>query len=98
MAASKSVGEEVINHYGATRLRVTGSAALKLTLYSLDQVKVHVMKDLNIQPFNNIEPTRLSNFTQQKAQQEIRTTEIDEVFKISKIVIFVKPVAKSYPM
>lgn len=89
--------EEVINHYGAVRLRVTGIANLKLKLFSLNEIKQFNLLPLTIQSRTNIEPNRLSNFTQQRAKLEIRTTELDEVFNISKVIIFVRPVAKSYP-
>lgn len=94
---SKSSNEEVINHYGAVRLNVNGSASLYLTLYSLDEVKNFPLLNLTLQSKTNIEPNRLSNFTQQKAKLELRTILIDETFNISKIIIFTKPVAKSYP-
>lgn len=94
---AKSVNEEVVNHYGAVRLRVIGSASLKMNLFSLDRVKQFILLPLTIISKNFIEPTRLSNFTQQRARLEIRTTEIDETFRISKVIIFVKPIAKSYP-
>jgi hypothetical protein len=97
MASSKSSGEELINHYGAIRLRVKGSASLKLTFMSLDEVKKSFLKDLQILSATNVEPNRISNFTQQRAKLEIRTLNIDEIFQISKAIIFIKPVAKSYP-
>lgn len=97
MTKSASVNEEVINHYGAVRLGVTGSGNLRLTLYSLDEVKVSPLLPLVLQTRTNIEPNRLANFTQQRAKLEIRTTEIDEHFKVTKVIVFVKAVAKSYP-
>jgi hypothetical protein len=89
--------EEIINHYGAVRLRVTGSAELKLTLFSLDEIYAFSLLALTLKSKNAIEPNRISNFTQQRAKLEVRTTEIDETFQINKIVVFTKPVAKSYP-
>jgi hypothetical protein len=97
MPKKSSGSEEVINHYGAVRLRVNGSANLNLNLYSLDETKASVLLSLPLQSLTNIEPTRLSNFTQQRTKLEIRTTQINETFQISKIIVFVKPVAKSYP-
>ncbi len=94
---AKSVNEEVINHYGAVRLRVKGSANLKLKLFSLDEVKQSTLLPLTLSSTTNVEPNRLSNFTQQRAKLEIRTTEINEIFQISKVIVFVRPVAKSYP-
>lgn len=97
MAKKTSGSEETINHYGAVRLRVNGSASLKMTLYSLDEVLNDVLIPVPVQAKTNIEPNRLSNFTQQKAKLKIGTTSINEKFLISKIIIFVKPVATSFP-
>lgn len=94
---AKSVDEEVINHYGAVRLHVKGSGSLRLALYSLDDVKSTTLLPLTMQALTNIQPNRLSNFTQQKARLEIKTTAINETFEISKIIVFVRPVAKSFP-
>jgi len=94
---SRSADEEVINHYGAVRTHTTGTGNLKLTLYSLDDVYVSLLLSLTLQTRNNRELNRLSNFTQQKARLEFRTTEINEVFQCNKIIAFVRPVAKSYP-
>lgn len=95
--AKSSSSEEIINHYGAVRLRVTGSGNLQMTLYSLNEVKQNDLAPIVLSSATNIEPNRLSNFTQQKAKLEIKITEIDENFNISKIIVFVKPVAKSFP-
>ena len=92
-----SKGEEVVNHYGAIRLRVTGSANLQLTLLSLDEAQANVLAPIPINSINNVEPNRLANFTQQRAKLQIATINLNETFRISKIIIFVRPVAKSFP-
>jgi len=92
-----SQGEEVINHYGAVRLRVTGSANLQMTLFSLDEVQSYVMVPVTLESANNVEPNRLCNFIQQRAKLLIQTTNMNETFQISKIIVFVRPVAKSWP-
>jgi hypothetical protein len=89
--------EQVINHYGAVRLRVKGSANLQLSLFSFDEVFRLDLLQLNIQSTTNIEPNRLCNFTQQRAKLQISTININDNFLISKIIVFVKPVAQSYP-
>lgn len=93
----KKPPEEVINHFGAVRLRVNGSASLYMKLHSLDEVFSSVLLPLTLSTANNVEPNRLSNFTQQRAKLEIRTINFGETFLISKIIVFVRPVAKSYP-
>lgn len=95
--ARSSSNEEIINHFGAVRLRVTGSASLRLKFLSLDESKQFALKPLTLLARTDIEPNRISNFTQQRAKLEIRTTEINETFSISKIVIFTRPVGKSLP-
>ena len=97
MAKKTSQDEGTINHYGAVRLRVFGSAKLSLELYSLSETRSFVLVPITLQSATNIEPNRLSNFIEQRASLEIGTLNIDETFQISKIIIFVKPVAKSYP-
>lgn len=89
--------EEIVSHFGLVRLRLNGSGNLKLKLWSLDQVKSSTLVPLIMASSTNVEPTRLCNFTQQRAQLEIRTIGIDQTFKISKVIIFTKPVATSYP-
>lgn|SRR5574340_117574 len=94
---ARSVDEEVINHYGAVRLHATGAGNLRFTLSSLDDVKKKTLLPIPLIARNNVEPTRLANFTQQKARLEVRVTDINEFFQINKIIVFVRPVAKSYP-
>lgn len=88
---------ENILHFGLVRLRVVGQGNLELFLRSLDNVRSVQLADLSLQATNNIEPTRLSNFTEQRAQLEGKTVNIGENFNISKIIIFVRPVGTSYP-
>lgn len=93
MAAS----EGYINHYGAVRLRATGSGSLKLRLLSLSETKTSTLLPLTLSLASNIELTRKCNFQQPRASLEIKTTAIDEYFLISKVIIFFKPVAEGYP-
>ena len=86
-----------INHYGAVRLRLNGNGSLRLKLISLDGVIESTLLPLTMSSASNIEPTRICNFNQQRAQLEIKTTAIDERFFISKIVIYTQPVAENYP-
>ena len=94
---STSQDEGIINHYGAVRLRVNGFGALQLTLFSLDEVQSNVLVPIPLQTATNVEPNRLSNFTQQRAKLLIQVSALNETFQISKIIVFIKPVAKSFP-
>lgn len=95
MAKSSFSGE--LLHFHATRLRVSGKGNLNLTLRSLDAMRNLTLVPLPMVGKTNREPLALSNFIEQRAQLEGGTTEIGEFFIISKIIIFVKPVATGYP-
>jgi hypothetical protein len=97
MPKSSGSGEELVNHYGLVRLRIAGGGHLRMRLLSLDEVRQRVMVPLFMVDPANIEPTRLVNFTEQRSQLEIKTTQIDEQFHCSKIIIFAKQTATSYP-
>lgn len=86
-----------ILHFGVCRLRVNGTGTLNLFLRSLDDVRNLILPTLTMQVVTNKEPVALANFSEQRAQLEINITELGEYFSISKIIVFVKPVASGYP-
>lgn len=96
-ALSEISSGENISHFAAIRIRVTGYGNLNMTVKSLDYVKVKGLVPFNMQATSRIIPTRLVNFMEQRACFELITTEIDEKFRISRIVIFMKEVYTSYP-
>jgi len=95
---AKAAGSEgLINHYHTVRMRVTGVGNLLMTMYSLDEVNSLVLVPLPMITPSAIEPLRLSNFKTQRMSLELKTTEIDEQMRISKIVIYIKPVETGFP-
>jgi len=97
VAKSSPLTGELV-HFGTVRMRVTGAGNLQLFMHSLDEASnSDTLTAIPLQAATNREPTVLSNFIDQYGQLEIKTTQIDEVFEISKIVIFIKPVASGYP-
>src|SRR6187399_3003721 len=96
-ALSEGSSGESISHYAAIRVRVTGTGNLKMSVSSLDDVRSKTLVPFVMQPLNRIIPTRLVNFTEQRASFELKTTEIDEKFRINRIVIFTREVFTSYP-
>lgn len=84
-------------HFNAIRIRVTGSGNLQLFFRSLDDVNNVQLTSIPMEIVTNKEPTVLANFIDQRAQIELRTTEIGEVFSVSKIIVFLKPVSTGYP-
>lgn len=95
MAKNNFNGE--VLHFGAVRYRVTGDGALQSTLSDLDDIHSSDLVNVTMASTTSREPSLLANFLAQRARLTITTTEIDETFTISKIVIFVKPVATGYP-
>jgi len=96
-ALSEGSSGENISHFAAIRVRVSGYGNLKMQISSLDDVRSKTLVPLHMQVLNRIIPTRLVNFTEQRASFELKTTEMDEYFKINRIVIFTKETATSYP-
>lgn len=96
-AISEGSSGENISHFAAIRIRVNGTGNLKMTVYSLDDVKSKVLVPFAMQNTSRIIPTRLVNFMEQRAAFQIQTTELDEKFRINRIVIFMKEVFTSYP-
>lgn len=96
MAKTPIFNGEII-HFGAARLRVTGSGNLRCSLHSLDDIKNSILPVIAMSASTNKEPVILSNFSDQRGCLEFKTTAIDETFAISKIVIFVKATASGYP-
>lgn len=93
---AKQFNGELI-HFGAIRFRVVGTGNLKLTLRSLQDAVIHFLIDIPMVTVTNREPTRLVNYIDQRGCLRLGTTAINEVFEISKIIVFVKPVATGYP-
>ena len=96
-ALSELSSGESISHFAAIRVRVTGVGNLKMRAYSLDNVHMKELVPFEMLTQTRIIPTRLVNFMEQRASFELRTTEINERFRINRIIIFTKPVFTSYP-
>lgn len=96
-ALSEQSSGENISHFAAIKIRLNGTGLLKMSVFSLDDVKSKTLVPFTMQQQNRIIPTRLVNFTEQRASFELKTTEIDEKFRINRIVIFTKETATSYP-
>jgi hypothetical protein len=96
VAKNSLIGE--ILHTVAVRLRVTGSGNLQLFLRSMDDIRNTQLVSQVMTATTNIEPTILANFEDQRTQLELKTTEINEVFIVSRIVVFVKATRSGYPI
>jgi hypothetical protein len=97
MARSQGSSGEYISHFNAIRIRAIGTGSLKLTLYSLQDIRFQQLADLPLAEATNIQPTRLANFMEQRASLELGTTSINDYFRINRILVFTKPTFTSYP-
>lgn len=88
---------ENILHYGAVRMRVTGAGNLLMTLYSLDEILSEELVPFDLDSITDREPTRLSNFKSQRAKLRIKTEEIDDQFKVNRVIVFAKELWTSFP-
>lgn len=95
-AREGSSGEN-ISHINAIRMRVVGQGSLNMTLYSLQDVESQVLVPVTLSSATNRQPTRLANFMQQRASLELETTEIDDYFRINRLIIFTRETFTSYP-
>lgn len=97
MAKKSSTSYESEHHVVGVRFRLRGSGNLDLYLTDLDDTRTYNMVPLVMQPTTRIEPTRLANFQSQRIRLVGSTDVINEIFTISRIIIFAKPVAMEYP-
>jgi hypothetical protein len=97
VAGSVGTTSENITHFTAIRMRVYGTGNVKMKLYSLDEVNEQTLVPMPLSTTTNREPTRLCNFNEQRAQIELRTTEINEKMTITRILVFARPLFTDYP-
>lgn len=95
--SSRTSSGEGIVHFGAVRMRLNGAGQLKLRMNSLDDIHQSDLVDVSMFSATNIQPTRLCNFNEQRAALTIYTSDINEYFKINRIILFVKDIWTSYP-
>src|SRR3990167_6309161 len=96
MARSAGSSGENISHFNSVRMRVIGTGSLQMTLFSLQDVRSEVLVPFTMSLTTNIQPTRLANFIEQRASLEVKTTAINEYFRINRIIIFSRKFASSY--
>lgn len=94
--SSGSDGENIC-HITGLRMRVTGSGNLDMQLRSMDDIYTQTLVPFTLAAATNIQPFRLANFTQQRAYLRVSMDEIDEKFRINRIIIFMKPIFTMHP-
>lgn len=88
---------EMINHFTGTRIRVTGSGNLLQTLIGPDGVDSSVMAPIEMQSVSRLSPFTIASFVQERAQLQLSTEEINEVFEVHRIIVFAKATATMEP-
>lgn len=86
-----------VQHYGAIRYRIIGSGNLQTTLYSLQDVESQPLANISMSNPNDRMPTILANFNKEQAFLKGETNEINEYFRINRIIIYTKPIWSGYP-
>ena len=95
--AKGGIAGAIVHSVGA-RYRVRGDGTLRTRMWNLDQVRLQELDDINLATASAREKTIIANFQDQGIQIQFRTIHIDEIFTMTKIICFVKPVAESYPI
>ena len=93
--ANQFAGE--IIHFHSIRYTITGSGVLDSELNSSDDVTSQTLPTITMAAATNRQPTILCNYKEQTAYLEFSVDAINEWFHISKINIFIKPIATGYP-
>ncbi len=100
-AGMQSKGEN-INHFNGVRFRILGSGNVLIKFESLpdnnDVVITRNLVPLDLDTLNqNREPLKKVNFMQQRSRVVLKTMRINEVMKINRLIVFVRPVFTNYP-
>ncbi len=90
-------GGENEHHVVAIRLRLNGAGNLQPSLQDLDDVQTQNLVVMPMAALTRIEPTRLANFQSQRIRVVLKTTELNEWFRIGRLIVFAKQVAVEYP-
>ncbi len=94
---SEGSSGENIQHFSTLRIRVLGQGNLKMRAYSLDDVKTKDLVPFTLKLLNRIEPNRIVNVVEQRVSFELWTEEVDEWFRINRIIVYAKEIFTSHP-
>lgn len=88
---------ENIVHFTGFRLRVTGAGILVPTVYSLNDILFEILTSISLITTTDRELMRLMNFQTQRMSLELKTTDINNVFQVNKLILFAKEVFAEFP-
>jgi hypothetical protein len=96
VASTLGSGEQDILHFGAVKFRVNGAGNLRLRFLSLDSAVTQTLVPIVMSSTPGKQPNRLCNFISERGMLEGKTTVINEIFRINKIILFSKPLWTEY--
>lgn len=88
---------ESILHFGAIRLRVTGTGIVTSTLFNLDMTKSFTPNSFDLDNIDGSEPLVLANLNTQRAILRLETNHINAYFEVSRIILYQRPIWEDYP-
>jgi len=91
------MGQDNIIHFNALRGRIKGTGILRTRLFDLDETQSVNFPLINMEEITGRFVFKLINFKSQRACLELKTTAIDEIMRINKLVVFAKPIFTEYP-
>lgn len=94
---SEGSGGEYVNHFNSVRLRLNGEGNLLMELQSLDDIRTVTIAPIAMQELTNIQPTRPTNMIEQRVVFRLGTTEINEWFRVNRIILFATQFGTEYP-
>ena len=95
---AKSNNEGLVQHCVGVRYRVRGVGNLRTTILNFDEIDSSELFPIPMESSTSKLPFVLANFNSQGMQVEFKITEIDEIFTISRIIVYIKPSATGYPL
>jgi hypothetical protein len=90
------MSDEGIIHYGAVKVRVNGMGNLVPTFSNLDGTKIQIMPSFVMSGMPGLEPIKLVSFKTQRAFLRLGTSQLNEIFKINRVIVYVKPLWSQY--
>jgi len=97
MSPKSTVNSAFINHLGLVRGMFSGEGNLLVTAFSFNQKEFKISAPIILEEAPDKLAETLSNFKKQLIQVEFAVDEIDEWFRVSSVIVFIKPVETSYP-
>ncbi len=89
--------DENLIHYGGVRMRISGSGNLQATMLGMDSIVTNPLATTALSNAPGKDIFLLGNLISQKARLLLKTTAINETFKINRIILYTKDIYTSYP-